>query len=169
MTTHDLGDIPPCLIYIDKEGRWYHDGIEMIRRDFVRLFYQHMEIDNLGRYIIKWKGQQCYLDVEDTAFVIMRVTYQEGKHPGDARFILSLSDDSREALLADTLFIGDGNVIYCRIKERAFPARLSRSAYYQLAQHIEEDNGKYYLPLNGKRHEICFRGQAKKHPSDLNP
>jgi hypothetical protein len=157
MTTHDLGDIPPCLIYIDKEGRWYHDGIEMIHRDFVRLFYQHMEIDHRGRYIITWKGQQCYVEVEDTAFVIRRVAYQEGDNQGLARFILSLSDDTQETLLADTVFIGEGNVIYCSVKEGTFPARFSRAAYYQLAQYIEEDSGEYYLPLNGKRYEIRVR------------
>jgi hypothetical protein len=54
----DEGDIPPCVITIDKEGRWYHKGMEMVRREFIRLFYQHMSIDSLGRYVIDWGGER---------------------------------------------------------------------------------------------------------------
>ena len=44
--------LPPCLIFIDKEGRWFHEGVEMIRRDFIRMFYRNMELDGEGRYVI---------------------------------------------------------------------------------------------------------------------
>jgi hypothetical protein len=47
-------DIPPCLIFIDKEGRWYHRGAEMIHREFIRLFYNNIELDSRGRYVIDW-------------------------------------------------------------------------------------------------------------------
>ena len=46
--------LPPCLIHIDKEGRWFHKGVEMVRREFVRSFYQQMELDDAGQYIIFW-------------------------------------------------------------------------------------------------------------------
>jgi len=69
----ETDDIPPCLIRIDREGRWFHKGLEMLRRDFVRFFYEHMEMDSRGRYVIRLSNQTCYLDVEDTAFVVRRV------------------------------------------------------------------------------------------------
>jgi hypothetical protein len=148
-------DLPPCLITIDKDGRWYHKGAEMIHREIIRLFYDNMALDSRGRYVIEWRGQRCYVDVEDTAFVVRRIVRQ-GEEVGDGtdRFILSLSDDTQEELVPDTLYVGRDNVLYCSVKNRTFPARFTRAAYYQLAEYVEEENGKYYLPLNGRMNLI---------------
>ena len=142
------------MIFIDKEGRWYHEGAEMIRRDFIHLFYRNMELDSEGRYVINWRGERFRVDVEDTAFVVRRVVYEDGARTGNGRFVLNLSDDTEEELMPDTLCVGEDNVLYCRVKDRMFPARFNRAAYYQLAEHIEEENGSYYLPLNGEKHKI---------------
>ena len=146
-------DIPPCMILIDKEGRWFHKGLEMIHREFIKLFYQHMEIDLQGRYVITLAGDRCYVDVEDTPYVVWRtsVTNDEGK---DQRFSLHLSDDSLEDLDPGTLMVGDGNVLYCKVRNGTFPARFSRPAYYQLAEYIEEEDGVFYLSLKGRRYPI---------------
>ena len=143
------------MIFIDKEGRWYHEGAEMVRRDFIRLFYKNMELDSEGRYVINWNGERCRVDVEDTAFVVQRVLYEDGEQPGNARFVLNLSDDTEEELIPDTLWVGKENVLYCRVKNRVFPARFNRAAYYQLAEYIEEENGSYYLSLNGNKYTIA--------------
>ncbi|MEA2039415.1 MAG: DUF1285 domain-containing protein [Thermodesulfobacteriota bacterium] len=157
MTRSDKDDLPPCLIYIDKKGTWYHEGVEMIRREFIHLFYENMERDSKGRYVIKWGDQTCYVDVEDTAFVVRRVIYEHDDQNKNARFALVLSDDTEEALLPDSLFVGKDNVLYCRVKNHSFPARFNRAAYYQLAQYVEEDNNTYYLLLNGKKYDITQR------------
>jgi len=154
MTSIEIDDLPPCLIYIDKEGLWHHEGVEMIRRDFIRLFYQNMAMDSRERYVILWGGKRCYVDVEDTAFVVWNVRYQNAAEGGKARFILTLSDDSQEDLAPDSLYVGKDNVLYCRVKNAAFPARFNRASYYQLATHIEEKNEIFFLPLNGGRYEI---------------
>jgi uncharacterized protein len=154
MTGMEINDLPPCLIFIDKEGHWYHEGVEMIRRDFIRLFYENMEMDPLGRYVINWGGTRCYVEVEDTAFVVRNMAYQDATGVIEARVILFLSDDSEEDLAPETLYVGKDNILYCRVKNSAFPARFSRAAYYRLAAHIEEEAHAFYLPLNGKRYEI---------------
>ena len=142
------------MIFIDKEGRWYHEGAEMIHRDFIQLFYKNMELDSEGRYVINWDGKRCRVDVEDTAFVVRRVVYEDGERTGNDRFVLSLSDDTEEDLMHGTIFIGEGNVLYCKVKNRTFPARFNRAAYYQLAEYIKEENESYYLPLNGRKYKI---------------
>ena len=146
--------LPPCLIHIDKEGRWFHKGVEMVRREFVQAFYQKMELDDAGRYIIFWGGKHCYVDVEDTAFVVRRASRlneETGKRGG---FVLNLSDDTEEELMPDTLHMGKENVLYCRVKAGEFPARFNRAAYYQLAAHIEEEEGDFVLPINGRKFKI---------------
>jgi len=154
MEKHEINDLPPCLIYIDKEGQWYHEGAEMIRRDFIRIFYDNMEMDSQGRYVILWGGKRCLVDVEDTAFVVWNMRHQDAAAGGNERFVLQLSDDSSEDLRPDSLYVGRDNVLYCRVKEAAFPARFSRAAYYQLATHIVEENGNFYLPFNHRKYEI---------------
>jgi len=145
-------DSPPCLIYIDKEGNWYHKGVPMIHKGFVQLFYKNMTIDAQGRYIIEMDGQKCYVDVEDTAYVVKGVTHLEEE--AKERFILHLSDDSQEDLDPETLYVGEHDVLYCRVKGQAFPARFTRAAYYQIARFIVEEDGKFFLPLKGKHYQI---------------
>lgn len=154
MTMSEMNELPPCLIFINKEGRWYHKGAEMIHRDYIRLFYKHMELNSQGRYVINWNGQRCWVDVEDTAFVVRRVTFKDGIQAQNAQYLLHLSDDTREPLTPDTLFVGQDNVLYCKVKNRSFPARFVRAAYYQLAEYIEKEGEIYYLPLNGKKYSI---------------
>jgi hypothetical protein len=145
-------DMPPCFILVDREGRWFHKGAEMVRREIIRFFYDHLEVDALGRYVIHLGGERCYLDVEDTPFVVQRVQFQESG--GRETFLLSLNDDTREVLHPESLCVGDENVLYCKVKEGRFVARFHRPAYYQLAEFVEEEDGKFYLPLNGRKHLI---------------
>ena len=147
--------LAPCLIHIDKEGRWFHKGVEMIRREFVRSFYQQMELDAVGQYIIYWGGKRCYVDVADTAFVVRRVSYLNEETGKGSGFVLNLSDDTEEELRPDTLYMGEANVLYCRVKDGIFPARFNRAAYYQLAAHIEAAGEDYVLPINGRKFKIA--------------
>jgi hypothetical protein len=149
-----MEDISPCLIYIDKEGRWYHQGAEMIHREFIRLFYQNMVLDSKGRYLINWADERCYVEVEDTAFVVRQVSYEERNQDRASSFELSLSDDTKEALIPDSLSVGRENILYCTVKSGLFPARFNRAAYYQLAEHIEEEDKNYFLPLDGQKYVI---------------
>ena len=151
MTTIEL---PPCLITIDKEGRWFHEGCEMIHRDIVLHLYRHLEVDAQGHYVIEWQGERCYVEIEDTPFVVRRVVFEGPTARQEARFLLYLSDDTQEALAPDTLSVGNGNVLYCRVKNQSFPARFTRPPYYQLAEHIETEDGVYLLPLNGRKYVL---------------
>lgn len=144
--------MPPCFIFIDREGRWFHKGAEMIHRDIIRFFYDHMELEESGGYVIMWGEERCSLDVEDTAFVVQRVGFMEDE--GAQVFQLFLSDDTRELLLPETLFVGDEDVLYCKVKQGKFPARFHRPAYYQIAEFVQEEDGRFYLPLNGKKYMI---------------
>jgi len=155
----EVTDIPPCLIFIDKEGRWFHKGAEMIHREIIRLFYEHMSVDSLGRYVIEWAGERCYVEVEDTPFVVRGIEYQAHSEDHEDRFMLFLSDDTQEQLKPDTLYVGKENVLYCKVKDGRFPARFLRPAYYQMARYILEENGQFFISLNGRKYVIPCREQ----------
>jgi uncharacterized protein len=140
-------------IFINKEGQWFYQGLEMVRRDIVLLFYQHLHRDGQGRYFIRLGGEDCYLEVEDTVFVILRIDFLNEAEGADG-FRIWLNDDSQELLDPDTLFVGEENVLYCRVKQGKFPARFQRQAYYQLAAHVVEDDGKYLICLNGETYPL---------------
>ena len=70
-------------IKIDKEGIWYYKGAHMFRKDILCVFFEHLKIDECGKYLIELNEERCYLDVEDTAFVVAAV--YKAKLPEDGR------------------------------------------------------------------------------------
>ncbi len=140
-------------ISIDKDGRWFYQGSEMIHRDIVLLFYQHLHIDSQGRYLIRLAGEECYVKVEDTAFAVLRIDLKTYGNREEC-FRIWLNDESEELLDLDALFVGKENVLYCKVKGGKFPARFQRPAYYQLAKYVQEEDGKYLIVLNGRKHLI---------------
>ena len=149
-------NIPPCLIYIDKNGKWFHKGIEMINKGIINEFYRSLSTGSCGEYLIIRGEEKCYLEVEDTPFIITRVEFNNAGRSAEESILLYLIDDTRENLDPDTISVGDENVLYCSIRNKAFKARFSRAAYYQLASHIKEEGDKYYLPLNNKKYYIKY-------------
>lgn len=148
---------PPCMIYVDKEGSWFHKGARIIHRELLLLFYQCLCVDDQGHYIIKFKNQVCRLDVEDTPFVVLRTDFlRAGGDGATERFILHLVDDTKEELAPETLTIGPDHVLYCKIRGGKLRARFSRPSYYQLAQYVEEEpeTGRHFVCLNNKKYYL---------------
>lgn len=149
-------ELLPCEIWVDVEGRWYYRGAEIVHRDVVELFYEHLQKDEQGRFVIHWRGQRCYIHVEDTPFVVWGISVVEDEGEG-AGIVLHLSDGKKERMDPASLWIGPGHVPYCRIRGGAFAARFSRKAYYQLVRHVEEgpQEGIFYLRIGGDRFPIA--------------
>ena len=143
-------------IKIDKEGIWYYRGAHMFRKEFLCVFFENLKIDENGKYLIELGEERCYLDVEDTAFVVSSVFKAHHKKEGCDCLFVNLTDDSIEKLDLNTLQIGCNNVPYCQVKNGKFKARFSRKSYYQLAEHIEQskDGRNYFIRLNGKNFYI---------------
>jgi uncharacterized protein len=149
----ETGNMSSCDIMIDRNGVWYYRGAEMFRKEIVYFFYEHLKRDETGRYLIELDDDRCYVDVEDTAFVVHAVyrTSTNGEY-GDSIDLL-LSDGTREALNAKSMRIGKSEIPYCTVKNQRFEARFSRAAYYQLAAFIAYDDERdaYYIDLHGQR------------------
>lgn len=153
------GELLPCGIVIDREGDWHYRGSRMERSDIVSHLCQHMCRDEAsGLYIVQLGKQRCYLEVEDTPLAITGVLHtkeREGDKPG--QLLLAIKHlETHEPLDPESLWIGEQNVLYCRVMEDGIPARFLRPAYYQLAEFIHEDKEQnlFYLSLGGKRFYI---------------
>jgi len=151
--------IPSCHIRIDKEGVWYYRGAEMFRREIVNFFYQNLKRDESGQYLLELENDRCYLEVEDTPFIVRSVHRALSEEGDQAAFYLLLSDETVEPLDPETLCVGNDNVLYCTVKKNCFDARFSRASYYQLASDIEYDDRQdyFFIPLNGHRFHIKKR------------
>lgn len=156
MKITDGDDVVPCNIRIDKEGVWYYKDVEMLRREIVNLFYENLKRDEFGRYIIEIKDERCYLDVEDTPFVVKMVRRSRLKgFKSEALYIL-LNDQTEEKLDLSTLWIEKDNVLYCSVKNNNFHARFLRASYYQIANYIKYDKERndYFISLGGCHYYI---------------
>lgn len=148
-----------CDIRIDKEGVWFFRGAEMFRREIVNFFYQNLRQDDNGRYIIELENDSCYIDVDDTAYIVKSVFREARNDNGREEIILLLSDGTTESLDPATLWIGEDNVLYCRVRNLTFDARFSRAGYYQLAESISynEEKDLFYILLNGNEYNLVKR------------
>jgi len=144
-----LFDVTPYLrLVIDKDGRWFQNGAEIVQPEIYRYFCQSLEKTKDGGYRIRCDREVCRVEVEDAPFVVLRV------RPDDRHGLrIELNDGTQEPFQPERFWIGAGNVPYVQIKGGAFHARFSRPAYYQLAEHInaDEEKGTFFFLLNGKR------------------
>ena len=98
------------------------------------------------------------MDVEDAPFVVVRVAVERGPEhtPGGLR--VHLSDGSAEELAPEGLWIGPRDTPYCLVKAGRFVARLSLSAWLQLAPRVEEGSEGAALVVGGRRYAVPRRG-----------
>lgn len=142
-------DASPYLkLVIDKEGRWFQNGAEIIHPEIYRLFNQLLEKAPDGGYLVRMGQEICKVEVEDAPFVVRRLI--EDDHD---KFLLELNDGTREPFDPKRFWIGGQNIPYSRVKSGVFHARFSRPAYYQLARYIvtDENEKEFFLLLDGKR------------------
>jgi uncharacterized protein len=153
--TENTKPIPPCQIFVGKEGKWYHQGAEIIHRPIFLWLIQSLEKTEDGLFIVHLNNQKCVLEVEDTPLVIQRVDLQRGHAGGPEEIRLLLNDESLEILDPETLKLSSENIIYCTVKKGQFRSRFLRSAYYQLAEYIAEDEtGGFVLLLNQRKYPL---------------
>ena len=140
-------DATPYLkLCIDKDGRWFQNGAEIIHPEIYRMFNQMLVKTSDGGYQVKMGREVCSVEVEDAPFVVMQVA-----EDGHGRIFIALNDGTQEVFDPRHCWIGDKNVPYCRVKNGSFHAMFSRPAYYQLAEHITSDaDGKEFFFLVGE-------------------
>jgi hypothetical protein len=136
-------------IRVDRDGLWYFEGREIIRKDILSLFYESLHLEG-DSYYLEINGERECLEVEDTVFLVQGAELVKEK---EEVFLIRLNDGTQEQLDLDTLRITKENIPYCLVKGGKFPARFLRLPFYQVAQHAlhDEETDEYFLLLNGRR------------------
>lgn len=151
----EVFDATPYLkLVIDKEGRWFQNGAEIIHQEIYRQFCAMLEHSPDGGYQVRMGREICRVEVEDAPFVVQRVM-EEDTHGVS----ILLNDGTTESFDPERFWIGADNVPYCTVKDGVFHARFSRPAYYQMAQHIRpgEKDDDFFLVLGDKRIRVKRR------------
>lgn len=150
MQRSDMMDVTEsCKIRIDKEGKWYYHGSEIVNPLVLEYFCKALEKDDGGRYRIILEQEMCYLDIEDTPFVVASLRGE----PETGLSIL-LNTGVLHDLDPETLCIGEANVMYCTLAN-GMRIRFSRAAYYILALMMEEDEqGDIVLKIGSTAYTI---------------
>jgi hypothetical protein len=142
-------DATPYLkIVIDKDGRWFQNGAEIIHPEIYKFFNSLLEKGDDGGYRIRLGKEVCRVEVEDAPFVVERLLDDEGDE-----ILIELNDKTREPFDPERFLIGPENVPYTKVKGGVFDARFSRPAYHRLARYIvgDEEGEDFHLLIRGRR------------------
>jgi len=147
---HEAPPESPSL-FLDREGRWFHEGVEITHPRTRKLFSRNISRGDDQRYYVHVGREYAVVEVEDTPFLVVSVTVQEQAGDRGCTYQVLLNDGSEECLDPRTLSIEQDHVMYGRVKGATEKARFVRSAYYQICARIEyaEQEDRYVLPWKG--------------------
>jgi len=145
-----------ALIRIDKEGRWFIQGEEITHRRTYLLYNKNLTRDESGRLLLRIGQETCPVEAEDAPFVVKTLDFLFSDSGKLMSLWLILNDETREPLDPPTLYIGDRNVPYCRVRGGMFAARFSRNAYQLLFPFIQHDAKgiRFFLTIDGKDYNL---------------
>jgi hypothetical protein len=142
---------PSLKLFIDKDGRWFQNGMEIIHPQIYLHFNRCLEMAPEGCYQVRMGREICRVEVEDAPFVVRLLS-----EDGTGGLTVQLNDGTAEPFDPARFWMGPGNIPYTLVKGGAFRARFSRPAYHKLAAFIvgSEDETDFYLVINGARTPI---------------
>jgi hypothetical protein len=138
-------------IVLDRDGRFWHEGArvdnEALNRAMRTWISTHPED---GRLILTNGYDWCYFRADDAPFIVESIRIggrapadsadAESSEPPNSRelqakstVMLRLFDDTEEPLDPTRLCLGEGGVVYARVKGGSLEARFSRHAQTDLA------------------------------------
>jgi len=141
---------------IDRDGRIFHDGTEIVDPAVLRFFLRAMTRTPDGRCLVLCQGERNWFEAPDTPFVVQRLhlAVDDGRLQSAE---LCFPGDYREALDPRTLET-ERDLLFCRVRGGAFRARFGRIAVQQLAPFLADGEEGSALLLGGIRHPV--RGAA---------
>jgi hypothetical protein len=142
-----------ATLFLDKEGRWFHEGVEITHVRTCRLFSKNLRRDETGRYFVRIGHESAEVVLEDTAYIVTSVTIHEGPAGQPDDYILHLNDETQESLAIGSLTVSRQNVLYCKVKGGSERARFLRAAYYQICVqlHCDEETERYWIPWRDQK------------------
>jgi hypothetical protein len=136
-------------IRIDREGRFVHEGAEVLHEGLRRALFRWLDEEPDGRVVLRLDERRfAYVDVDDTPLVA-RAARLEGEGAGE-RVLLALTDGAEEPLEPSTLTADGEGILRARVRGGRLWARLGTGAVAALAERLSEEEGRPSLRLAGR-------------------
>jgi hypothetical protein len=143
---------------VDRDGRIFHDGTEIIDPAVLRFFLRAMTRTDDGRCLVLCQGERNWFAAPDTPFVVQRLRLSVA----DAALQsveLCFQGDYREPLDPGTLET-ERDLLFCRVRGGMFRARFGRVAVQQIAPFLVDVGEGSALVMGGRRHPVRSGGNA---------
>jgi len=137
---------------VDREGRIFHDGTEVIDGAVLRFFLSAMRRTAEGQYLVMCQKERNWFEAWDTPFVVQRVV-PTGDAADGVALELYLAGDYHETLDPNTLESEEG-YLYCRVRRGAFRARFGRTAMQHLTPWLADSANGPVLRVGRARYLI---------------
>ncbi len=127
------------LMQIAADGRWFHDGGEITRPAMIRAFSSLLRREDDGSHWLVTPFEKQSIEVEDAPFVAVEVR-SEGEGPARKLAFRLNTDDLVVAGLDHAIELRGADALpYLHVRDGLW-AKLSRPAYYELAELALADN-----------------------------
>lgn len=138
---------------LDAEGRWYHQGQPFEHARLIAAFDRGLDVhEDTGEAILRLGGRWCYVQADDTPFVVRRLRLE-----GDT---LSATLNTGETLPVPAQGFEQSNGhLYTRLTPRR-RARLDRAAHARLGDWLVETDAGLCVEAAGRRWPITSPGSA---------
>jgi hypothetical protein len=142
---------------VDREGRVFHDGTEIVDPAVLRFFLLAMTRTEDGRYLVLCQGERNWFDADGPAlnggpFVVQRLRVESDG--GSLRRVeLVFAGDYHEPLDPATLE-SERDQLSCRVRGGRFRARFGRVALQQLAPFLLDQDEGSALVVAGVRYPV---------------
>ncbi|MEM9604499.1 MAG: DUF1285 domain-containing protein [Pseudomonadota bacterium] len=153
-------------IRIDEDGRWWHEGGAIEREALVVLFASILRCDGPGEYALVTPAERLRIEVADVPFLIVDVERAD-TDASDPVWVATTS-------LGESVWIGEAHPIrgassdetgaaYCVVRpvpgtangRLPLEGRLSRAAWYRLAEALETTSTSASLQSGGVTHTLA--------------
>jgi hypothetical protein len=137
---------------VDRDGRVFHDGTEIVDPPTLRFFLRAMTRVEDGRYLVVCQDEHNWFEADDTPFVVhrLRLRVDDGEL---SEAELCFRGDYCEPLDTATLE-SDAGLLFCRVRRGQFRARFGRVAMQQIAPFLIDTPGGPALLARGVPHPI---------------
>ena len=120
---------------IDRAGRLWHQDVEVTHPRLRRALLGWLDVRADGRDVVRLDDQRyAYVDVEDAHLRALSARWESD------RVHLVLDDGTDKELAYDTLAVGAGDALYCRVRGGRLRARLTTAAHDKVAERVVPDD-----------------------------
>lgn len=115
---------------IGSDGKWFHQGGEIMRPAMIRAFSSLLRRETNGQYWLVTPQQKLSISVEDAPFIAVELQ-SEGEGP-ERNLAFRLNSDDLVFADADHAIEMRGGLLYLHVRGGMW-AKLARPVYYELA------------------------------------